>query len=236
MKGAIFMSEKQKLSPAEKIRIAKLCIEGKFGPRAAARQVGVGMSTIQQWVSLYEFQGEDGFRELEKYTTYSSELKTKAVNDYLAGKGSQQTIAALYGLRSKTQLQKWIKMYNEGKDFLNKMSGGSRMTTSRKTTKEERIKIVKECLESGCNYGECAIKYNVSYQQVYGWVKRFKELGEAGLEDRRGRRKADQEPRSEIEKLQIENERLKHELYMMKMERDLLKKVKELERKELYRK
>ena len=171
------MAEKQKLSPAEKIRIAKLCIEGKFGPRAAARQVGVGMSTIQQWVSLYEFQGEDGFRELEKYTTYSSELKTKAVNDYLAGKGSQQTIAALYGLRSKTQLQKWIKMYNEGKDFLNKMSGGSRMTTSRKTTKEERIKIVKECLESGCNYGECAIKYNVSYKQGNRGVKRGKDLG-----------------------------------------------------------
>ena len=191
------MAEKKKLSPAEKIRIAKLCIEGKIGPRAAARQVGVGMSTIQQWVSMYEFQGEDAFRELENYT---------------------------------------IKMYNEGKDFLNKMSGGSRMTTSRKTTKEERIKIAKECLENGSNYGESAIKHNVSYQQVYGWVKRFKELGEAGLEDRRGRRKVDQEPRSEIEKLQIENERLKHELYMMKMERDLLKKVKELERKDLYRK
>ena len=208
------MAEKKKLSPAEKIRIAKLCIEGKIGPRAAARQVGVGMSTIQQWVSMYEFQGEDAFRELENYTTYSSEVKAKAVNDYLAG----------------------IKMYNEGKDFLNKMSGGSRMTTSRKTTKEERIKIAKECLENGSNYGESAIKHNVSYQQVYGWVKRFKELGEAGLEDRRGRRKVDQEPRSEIEKLQIENERLKHELYMMKMERDLLKKVKELERKDLYRK
>ena len=110
------------------------------------------------------------------------------------------------------------------------------MKTSRTTTKEERIQIVRECIANGCNYGECAIKYNVSYQQVYTWVKRFKELGEAGLEDRRGRRKADQEPRSEIEKLQIENERLKHELYMMKMERDLLKKVKELERKDLYRK
>ena len=110
------------------------------------------------------------------------------------------------------------------------------MTTSRKTTKEERIKIVRECLENGSKYGESAIKHNVSYQQVYGWVKRFKELGESGLEDRRGRRKVDQEPRSEIEKLQIENERLKHELYMMKMERDLLKKVKELERKDLYRK
>ncbi len=236
MKGAIYMAEKSKFTPAEKIRIAKLCIEGKLGLRAAARQVGIGMGTINQWVSIYEFQGEDGFRELERNTIYSSELKAKAVKDYLSGKGSQQTIAALYGLRSKTQLQKWIKMYNNGEDFSRKMSGGSRMKTSRKTTKEERIQVVKECLENGCNYGEIAIKHNVSYQQVYGWVKRFKELGESGLEDRRGRRKVDQEPRSEIEKLQIENERLKHELYMMKMERELLKKVKELERKDLYRK
>ena len=110
------------------------------------------------------------------------------------------------------------------------------MKTSRNTTKEERIQIVKECLANDCNYGESAIKHNVSYQQVYGWVKRFKELGEAGLEDRRGRRKVDQEPRSELETLQIENEKLKHELLMTKMERDLLKKVKELERKDLYRK
>ena len=127
-------------------------------------------------------------------------------------------------------------MYNDGIDFSHKMSGGSRMNTSRNTTKEERIQIAKECIGNGYNYGETAIKHNVSYQQVYGWVNRFKELGEAGLEDRRGKRKATQEPRSEIEKLQIENERLKHELYMAKMERDLLKKVEELERKDLYRK
>ena len=231
------MPVKHKANEDEKIRIAKLCLSGKLNQVEAARQVGVSKETIRSWIAKYEFQGESGFLARGNYRVYSNELKQAAVSDYLNGGESQQTIAAKYGLRSKTQLQKWIKMYNNGEDFSqHKMSGGSRMTTSRKTTKEERIKIVKECLESGCNYGECAIKYNVSYQQVYGWVKRFKELGEAGLEDRRGRRKADQEPRSEIEKLQIENERLKHELYMMKMERDLLKKVKELERKDLYRK
>ena len=110
------------------------------------------------------------------------------------------------------------------------------MTTSRKTTKEERLQIVRECISHVCNYGESAIRHGVSYQQVYGWVKRYRELGEAGLEDRRGRRKADQEPRSEVEKLQIEVEQLKHRLYMAEMERDLLKKVRELERKDLYRK
>ena len=230
------MRTNSKADAETKIQLAKLCLGGKMSQGDAARQAGVSKAVVQEWIKRYEAHGELGLIDLQKNQVYSPETKLSAVTDYLNGVGSLQSIAAKYGLRSKTQLQKWIKMYNEGKDFLNKMSGGSRMTTSRKTTKEERIKIVKECLESGCNYGECAIKYNVSYQQVYGWVKRFKELGEAGLEDRRGRRKADQEPRSEIEKLQIENERLKHELYMMKMERDLLKKVKELERKDLYRK
>ena len=61
-------------------------------------------------------------------------------------------------------------------------------------------------------------------------------LGEAGLEDRRGKRKVDQEPRSEVEELKIKMAQLEHELYMTRMERDLLKKVKELERKERYRK
>ena len=231
------MPVKCKTNEDEKIRIAKLCLSGKLNQVEAARQVGVSKETIRSWIAKYEFQGELGFLARGNNRVYSNELKQAAVSDYLNGGESQQTIAAKYGLRSKTQLQKWIKMYNNGEDFSqHKMSGGSRMTTSRKTTKEERIKIAKECLENGSNYGESAIKHNVSYQQVYGWVKRFKELGEAGLEDRRGRRKVDQEPRSEIEKLQIENERLKHEPYMMKMERDLLKKVKELERKDLYRK
>jgi transposase-like protein len=237
MKGAINMPVKRKANEDEKIRIAKLCLSGKLSQGEAARQVGVSKETIRSWIAKYEFQGELGFLARGNNRVYSNELKQAAVSDYLNSGESQQTIAAKYGLRSKTQLQKWIKMYNNGEDFSqHKMSGGSRMTTSRKTTKEERIQIVRECIANGCNYGECAIKYNVSYQQVYTWVKRFKELGEAGLEDRRGRRKVDQEPRSEIEKLQIENERLKHELYMMKMERDLLKKVKELEMKDLYRK
>ena len=225
-----------KIPYAEKLKYAKLCYEGKLSYAEAGRQLGVKGYRVTEWTHLYEDQGEQAFLDTGSNTVYSDELKLKAVQSYLNGEGSLSRVSAKYGVRNPIQLRTWIKMYNSGKDFSHKMSGGSRMTTSRKTTKDERIQIVKECLANGCNYGETAIKYSVSYQQVYGWVKRYKELGEAGLEDRRGKRKVDQEPRSEIEKLQIENERLKHELYMMKMERDLLKKVKELERKDLYRK
>ena len=110
------------------------------------------------------------------------------------------------------------------------------MRQARSTTQEERIQIAKECIASGRNYGELAIKYNVSYQQVRTWTLRFEELGEAGLEDRRGKRKKDQTPRTELEKAQIEIEQLKHKLYLAEMERDLLKKLDEIERRDAYRK
>ena len=110
------------------------------------------------------------------------------------------------------------------------------MSKARSTTQEERIQIAKDSLASGKNYGEMAIKYNVSYQQVRTWTLRYEELGDAGLEDRRGKRKKDQAPRTELEKAQIEIEQLKHKLFLVEMERDLLKKLDEIERRDAYRK
>lgn len=110
------------------------------------------------------------------------------------------------------------------------------MTTSKKTSKEERLAIVKDCLENGYDHTETARKHNVSYQQIYTWVKKHAEFGEAGLEDRRGKRKAGQEPRSELEKMKIQMAKLEHELYRTKVERDLLKKLEELERRDAFRK
>ena len=110
------------------------------------------------------------------------------------------------------------------------------MKQCRETTKEERIEIAKECLASRKNYGEMALKYKVSYQQVRTWTLRFEELGEEGLEDRRGKRKKDQTPRTELEKAQIEIAQLKHKLYMAEMERDLLKKLDEIERRDAFHK
>ena len=80
------------------------------------------------------------------------------------------------------------------------------------------------------------MKYQVSYQQARTWTLRFEKMGETGLEDRRGRRKKDQIPRTELEQAQIEIEQLKHKLYLAEMERDLLKNLDEVERREAFRK
>ena len=99
------------------------------------------------------------------------------------------------------------------------------MNQGRDTTKEERLAIVKDCLASGKNYGEMAQKHQVSYQQVRTWTLKYEELGAAGLE-----------PSTELETAQIEIERLKHQLYLAEMERDLLKKLDEIERRDAFRK
>lgn len=76
----------------------------------------------------------------------------------------------------------------------------------------EQIQIAKDCIATGKNYGETAIKYKVSCQQARTWTLRFEELGETGLEDRRGWRKKDQTPRTELEQAQIEIEQLAVEI------------------------
>ena len=227
---------REKVTPEERTEAAKACVEGRMSAGEAARRLDVDESQVREWVFRYKAHGAEAFREQERNMVYSSELKAQAVREYVKGNLSQREIAAKYGLRSTSQIRDWIKVYNSGRNFERQMSGGSRMKQGRETTQEERIAIVRDCLENGSNFGAAAIKYNVSYQQVYTWVKKFKELGEAGLEDRRGKRIVDQEARTELEKAQIEIARLKHELYMTKMERDLLKKLDELERRDAFRK
>lgn len=110
------------------------------------------------------------------------------------------------------------------------------MKQGQETIQEERIRIARDCIASGKNYGEMALKYKVSYHQARTWTHRFEETGEAGLEDRRSRRKKDQTPRTELEQVQIELEELKLKLYLAEMERDLLKKLDEVERRDAFRK
>jgi transposase-like protein len=234
--GSIFMSKREKVTVEERIEAARACAEGKTSYTETAKRLGLARSTVREWTERFMAQGALGFKKLEHNQVYDKELKLSAVREYLEGSGRVEVVAAKYGLRSTYQLKDWIRVYNSGKDFERSMSGGSRMKTPRSTTQEERIAIAKECLENGGNYGETAIKHNVSYQQVYAWTRKFAELGEAGLEDRRGKRTARQAPRTETEELRIRLAKTEHELYMVGMERDLLKKAEELERGDAFRK
>ena len=228
------MSRRAKLSVEEKLMLVRSCLNGEQSVSEASRKFHVDRKSISEWIRQYETEGVSGLEHGTKNRKYAPEKKRAAVEAYLSGEGSLQDICKKHKIHSEFQLRKWIKVYNAHGDFNSRKysGGGSYMKQGRETTLEERIEIVRECIAGGKNYGEVALKYQVSYQQVRSWTLRFEEMGETGLEDRRGRRKKDQTPRTELEQAQIEIEQLKHKLYLAEMERDLLKKLNEVERRD----
>jgi len=164
-----------------------------------------------------------------KYKEYSPGLKQQAVQDYLAGKGSLRQICKKYSIRSDAQLRRWIMWYNGHKKF--RQPSGARgdiyMTRGRKTTQEERAQIVAFCIEHGKDYGLTVQTYQVSYQQIYSWVRKYEASGVDGLVDRRGKAKREDEL-TEAERLRQENRMLQAKLKDKEMEIALLKKLREL--------
>ena len=231
------MPQKQKLSQNKKLNLVQKILNGELGIGEAARIAKVSKTSVQRWLDRYEVEGATGFLPQEKNRVYSPEVKLSAVQDYLSGKGSLIDVCKKYKIKRDNQLLRWIEVYNAHGDFnFVKYSGGSYMKQGRETTLEERIQIAKECIACGKNYGEMALKFQVSYQQVRTWTLRFEQMGETGLQDRRGHRKKNQIPRTELEQAQIEIEQLKHKLYLAEMENALLKKLDDVERRDAFRK
>ncbi|WP_405121553.1 helix-turn-helix domain-containing protein [Sellimonas caecigallum] len=126
--------------------------------------------------------------------SYTSEFKTMCVEEVLSGYGSSMNTGAKYKVYPSV-LGSWIKMYNanrELKDYDPKREVYM-AEARRKTTIEERKKIVTYCIEHNRDYKGTAALYDVSYSQVYFWVKKYDTAGKTGLTDRRGRLKTDDE-------------------------------------------
>ena len=79
-----------------------------------------------------------------------------------------------------------------------------------------------------------ALKYDCSYQQIRNWVDRYEKMGSAGLEDRRGTRIGYKPSRTPEEELRDRIAELERKNKDLQMENDLLKKVRELERRDRF--
>ena len=229
------MSRKNKIDPAEKVKIIERVLADEISATEAARLIGVDRNSIRDWRNLYLSDGPSALMVQSNNKTYSKELKLQAVQEYLDGKSSQRDIVKKYHLRSSKQLRNWLKVYNTHGEIKSRSSGGgSYMRKARSTTPEERLAIVQDCLANDKNYGAMALKYQCSYQQVRNWVKRYEEMGSAGLEDRRGHRVGTMPSRTPEEEMRDRIAELERRNRDLQMENDLLKKVRELEMKDRY--
>lgn len=200
--------------------------------KTIAERFGVKTHNIEKWWRIYQSQGKEGLLPSAINKGWDKKIKLCAVQDYLSGSGSMYDICKKYKISSDSILRGWIKVYNEShKELKTTYPGGKRpMTKARKTTFEERIEIVQFCIANGKNYGLTIDKFNVSYQQIYLWVRKYEEKGVDGLLDRRGKSKPEDEL-TELDRLKAENKMLAAKNRELEMEIDIIKKLQEVERR-----
>ena len=212
----------------------KLEMVMKYKSGVSANELGENYSIpkglVFQWTNQYNSNGESVFNNSPRNKRYSKEFKSTVVEEYNKRVLSEEKIINKYSISSRSVLKRWIRKYNshiEITDYDPKPE--VYLAKSRKTTYEERVKIVKYCLEHEQKYNDTAIQYGVNYTQVYTWVRKYKEQGEDGLLDPRGRTK--------LESDMTEEERFKHQLKRLEaknnyleMENKALKKLEEIER------
>ena len=227
------MGRKAKYSPEQKVKACEDYLSGRKSALEIKNELGMGTrgeDRVRRWSRMYQTYGASAFEESHHNKSYSKQFKEMVVKEYLAGKGSLKDLSVKYGIPSDETLRQWISSYNnhiELKDYDPKSE--VYMAERRKTDLDERLEIVKYCLDHGRNIAGTAALYRCSYAQVYSWVKKYEENGEEGLEDRRGKRRSEEEL-SDLEKAQRQITKLEREKEEFRRKYELLKKAESLER------
>lgn len=223
---------KSKSSPEFKIMLCKKYLSGENSCEGLAKLYGTDLSSLKIWVRKYQIHGEQCFYPKVGNASYTQDFKIKCVEEVLLKGNSIKTTAIKYNISDPSVLRQWILKYTanmELKDYDPKREVYM-ADARRKTTQEERKEIVEYCIAHGKDYTHTAERFNVSYSQVYSWVRKYQAQGEDGLQDKRGYHKTDDEV-DELERLRRENARLKRQLEEIDMLDQLLKKVEEFGRR-----
>ena len=224
------MGRKPKVDADTKLMLVEKYLEGDLKFEECLKISEASRSTFKSWVKKYRCKGSDSFINSPINKTYSETIKFNSVNDYLNQRGSLPEICLKYDISSTSVLLNWIKNYNSHRCTKPNTRSKTNMTKSRKTTFEERIKLVSECIENNYDYNHIMNNYDVSYNQIYNWVRKYNKYGETALVDNRGKAKTtltdEEKLNAKIKLLEAENRRLQ-------MENDFIKKLKELEGMEM---
>lgn len=161
----------------ERVNAVRRVTEEYHSYSQVARDYLVDPLTIEAWVRKYQLDGLEGLKASKSHKNYSNELKYAAVQAYLFGHLSSQACCEKYGISDGSVLRTWIKQYTNGEDLKSISKGRSTMTKARKTTHQERVEIAQHCLAEDKNYQKMADLYNVSYSQVYQWVRKYQAHG-----------------------------------------------------------
>lgn len=132
-------------------------------------QLDMDKMTLRQYYHRYQQHGLKALLPKASNRHYSESFKRQVVLEYQREGYSARALAAKYNIPAHETVRGWIIQYTAGRLLADYTPRPEVYTMkARKTTYEERVEIVKTCLENGLNYTETAAQYNVKYAQVYG--------------------------------------------------------------------
>ena len=214
----------------EKLAILTEYQQSALSMKATAKQYNIDASTLKRWRDKYKRDGLEGLKETHKNNHYSKQLKQMAVQSYLAGDGTLQSLTMKFDLRSAKQLQDWVSLYNGEKPLTASPFRKQVPTMSRKTTFDERIEIVEYVTKDNHSYTEAAAHFGVSYQQARSWVLKVKAGGYEALVDNRGHHKELSEL-TDLDKANWRIRELEDQLKDQELKDAFVKKLLELQHK-----
>ena len=104
---------------------------------------------------------------------YSLIFKLKVVTAYLNGEGGYEYLTKKYGLKTTSQVRRWISVFKEfGKDGLCRKRNNTRYTS------EFKLAVVESYLTSELSYRQIALQYGLNNPSLIArWKSDFMKYG-----------------------------------------------------------
>lgn len=153
---------------------------------------------------------------------YDEKFKRKIVDAYLAGEGGFTSLARRFGVKSKSNIRKWVSAFQQfGQQGL---APKKTMTTY---PVQFKIDVLNYKINTGDSLAEVARKFGMTEPpMILYWLRKWQIEGIEGLSRSRGRPSLSKKPnKNKNEKTMTKEQRLLKEIELLRAENAYLKKL-----------
>lgn len=183
----------RKYNKSLKLKAIKRCLEDNKSYEEVAKELKISSAKlVANWTNRYKQYGEKSLDQKVKGEPYDFELRLKAVNMYLGGKGTYKEISEIIGVDTPSAIGKWVRAYkNKGIEGLKAKRGKKGVIKKKEKLREEypletKIKAVKMYLEGNITQQQVSDKLNIKGGTTLSrWVKTYEKKGIEGLKPNR---------------------------------------------------
>lgn len=133
---------------AKQLKRAASMFDKGCGYKSVATRLGVPKETVLKWAYTYRALGREALFVTE-HRKYDHETKVRAARAVAEGEMTKPEAMEAFGLRSKTQIDTWCRLYREGGPdaLLPKPKGRPKKVESAFSSREEELEARVQELE-----------------------------------------------------------------------------------------